>query len=39
MANGLPTAVLGRTNLEVTKLGFGAMEIHGGPRRRDITST
>ena len=38
MANGLPTAVLGRTNLEVTKLGFGAMEIRGGPRGRDITS-
>ena len=38
MVNTLPTAVLGRTNLEVTKLGFGAMEIRGGPRGRDITS-
>lgn len=38
MGNGLPTAILGRTNLEVTKLGFGAMEIRGGPRGRDITS-
>ena len=38
MANGLPTAKLGRTNLEVTKLGFGAMEIRGAPRGRDVTS-
>ncbi len=37
MANGLPTATLGRTGLEVTKLGFGAMEIRGGPRGRDVT--
>ena len=37
MTNGLPTATLGRTNLEVTKLGFGAMEIRGGPRGRDVT--
>jgi aryl-alcohol dehydrogenase-like predicted oxidoreductase len=29
MANQLPTAVLGRTGLEVTRLGFGAMEIRG----------
>jgi aryl-alcohol dehydrogenase-like predicted oxidoreductase len=39
MANGLPTAKLGRTNLEVTKLGYGAMEIRGVPRGRDVTST
>jgi aryl-alcohol dehydrogenase-like predicted oxidoreductase len=38
MANGLPTAKLGRTNLEVTKLGFGAMEIRGVPRGRDVTA-
>jgi aryl-alcohol dehydrogenase-like predicted oxidoreductase len=37
MANGLPTATLGRTDLEVTSLGFGAMEIRGGPRGRDVT--
>jgi aryl-alcohol dehydrogenase-like predicted oxidoreductase len=28
-SNGLPTATLGRTGLEVTKLGYGAMEIRG----------
>ena len=38
MPNGLPTATLGRTGLEVTKLGFGAMEIRGGPRGRDVTA-
>ena len=38
MANGFPTAVLGRTNLEVTKLRFGAMEIRGGPCGRDVAS-
>jgi aryl-alcohol dehydrogenase-like predicted oxidoreductase len=33
----LPTAVLGRTGLEVTKLGYGAMELRGGKRaRRDV---
>ena len=37
MANGLPTATLGRTGLEVTSLGFGAMEIRGAPRGRDVT--
>lgn len=30
----LPTATLGRTNLEVTKLGYGAMELRGGGGRR-----
>ena len=29
MANGLPTATLGRTGLEVTRLGYGAMEVRG----------
>src|SRR6478735_5583112 len=28
----LPTATLGRTGLEVTKLGYGAMELRGGDR-------
>lgn len=30
----LPTATLGRTNLEITKLGYGAMELRGGAGRR-----
>jgi aryl-alcohol dehydrogenase-like predicted oxidoreductase len=30
----LPTATLGRTSLEVTKLGYGAMELRGGGGRR-----
>lgn len=35
--NDLPTATLGRTGLEVTKLGYGAMELRGGERaRRDV---
>ncbi|NQW21734.1 MAG: aldo/keto reductase [Chloroflexi bacterium] len=38
MPNGLPTSTLGRTGLEVTKLGFGAMEIRGAPRGREVTS-
>jgi aryl-alcohol dehydrogenase-like predicted oxidoreductase len=29
MSGKLPTAILGRTNLEVTRLGYGAMEIRG----------
>jgi aryl-alcohol dehydrogenase-like predicted oxidoreductase len=33
----LPTSTLGRTGLEVTKLGYGAMELRGGDRaRRDV---
>ena len=28
---------LGRTGLEVTALGYGAMELRGAPRARDIT--
>jgi len=36
----LPRAVLGRTGLEVTKLGYGAMELRGpaGGRGRDVDS-
>lgn len=29
MADNIPTAILGKTGLEVTRLGFGAMEIRG----------
>ncbi|MEC8910513.1 MAG: aldo/keto reductase, partial [Chloroflexota bacterium] len=28
--NGIPRRILGRTNLQVTTLGFGAMELRGG---------
>ena len=37
MAGKLPTAILGRTGQEVTRLGFGAMEIRGAPRGRAVT--
>ncbi len=33
----LPTRQLGRTGLQVTMLGYGAMEIRGAPRGRDVT--
>src|SRR5215468_3422400 len=33
----LPKRQLGRTGLEVTMLGYGAMEIRGAPRGRDVT--
>jgi aryl-alcohol dehydrogenase-like predicted oxidoreductase len=33
----LPKRVLGRTGLEVTMLGYGAMELRGAPRGRDVT--
>src|SRR5262245_2665953 len=36
MAN-LPKTQLGRTGLEVTKLSYGAMELRGAPRGREIT--
>lgn len=36
MASGLPTSTLGRTGLEVTRLGYGAMELRGGARGRDV---
>jgi len=32
----LPTATLGRTGLEVTRLGYGAMELRGEPRGRPV---
>lgn len=37
MAPDLPTAILGRTGLTVTRLGFGAMEVRGAPRGRAVT--
>ena len=33
----LPTSTLGRTGLEVTRLGYGAMELRGEPRGRPVT--
>ena len=33
----LPTSELGRTGLEVTRLGYGAMELRGAPRGREVT--
>jgi aryl-alcohol dehydrogenase-like predicted oxidoreductase len=33
----LPKRTLGRTGLEVTMLGYGAMELRGAPRARDIS--
>jgi aryl-alcohol dehydrogenase-like predicted oxidoreductase len=35
----VPTRELGRTGLQVTTLGYGAMELRGAPRGRDITET
>src|SRR4051812_42923837 len=35
-STGLPTRTLGRTGLQVTQLGYGAMELRGGPRGRPI---
>jgi len=34
----LPTRTLGRTGLEVTSLGYGAMELRGAPRGREVSS-
>lgn len=34
----IPTRTLGRTGLEVTTLGYGAMELRGAPRGRDVSS-
>lgn len=36
MAEQSATATLERTGLEVTRLGYGAMEFRGGPRGRRI---
>src|SRR2546422_2535386 len=33
----LPKRALGRTGLQVTVLGYGAMELRGAPRGRDVT--
>jgi aryl-alcohol dehydrogenase-like predicted oxidoreductase len=33
----LPRRALGRTGLQVTMLGYGAMELRGAPRGRDVT--
>src|SRR5215471_16369536 len=33
----IPTRELGRTGLPVTVLGYGAMELRGAPRSRDVT--
>src|SRR5439155_7247378 len=33
----LPKHELGRTGLQVTMLGYGAMELRGAPRGRDVT--
>ena len=33
----IPKRELGRTGLHVTMLGYGAMELHGAPRGRDVT--
>jgi aryl-alcohol dehydrogenase-like predicted oxidoreductase len=35
----IPTRILGKTGVEVTTLGFGAMELRGGPRGPEITDT
>jgi aryl-alcohol dehydrogenase-like predicted oxidoreductase len=38
VATGLPTRTLGRTGMEVTQLGYGAMELRGAPRGRELTA-
>src|SRR5512132_568230 len=35
----LPKRQLGRTGLQITMLGYGAMELRGAPRGRDVTET
>ena len=35
----LPTRELGRTGLQITMLGYGAMELRGAPRGRDVSET
>ena len=36
MEHGLATRILGRTGLEVTRLGYGAMEVRDAPRGRPV---
>ena len=36
MSQGLPTANRGRTGMEVTRLGYGAMEVRDAPRGRAV---
>src|ERR1700694_5166748 len=35
--NDLPKQTLGRTGLRVTQLGYGAMELRGAPRGREVS--
>src|SRR5215472_4962018 len=35
-SHGLPTRTLGRTGLQVTQLGYGAMELRDAPRGRPV---
>jgi aryl-alcohol dehydrogenase-like predicted oxidoreductase len=37
MNQPLAKNILGRTGLEITRLGYGAMEIRGGPRGREVS--
>lgn len=37
MSQSLPTVVLGRSGLKVTRLGFGAMELRDAPRGRPVS--
>jgi aryl-alcohol dehydrogenase-like predicted oxidoreductase len=37
MPSTLPTTTFGRSGIEVTRLGYGAMEIRGAPRGREVT--
>jgi aryl-alcohol dehydrogenase-like predicted oxidoreductase len=37
LMNDLPTRTLGRTGMQVTQLGYGAMELRGAPRGRDVS--
>ena len=37
MTQPLTKNTLGRTGLEVTNLGYGAMEVRGGPRGREVS--
>ena len=39
MPTDLPTATLGRTGLDITRLGHGAMEIRGAPAAATSATT